>query len=306
MIPAPTGLATLAGGRRLAYDDLGDPGGVPVVYLHGCPDCRLTRPPLGDDAARAAGARVIAVDRPGYGRSDAAVDEDDVGLAADVIALADALELDRFAVLGWSSGGPGALALASLHPSRIAVAGVAAGQVPIEADADPDVFSALDPVIATRTATMGSMTVVEFADEVAPLLASTDMTLDIAREHLVEGKSAAYLRDLFAVGGLVDQLALAAVAAVEQGLEGVIRDLRCMVSPWTFPLSSIEVPVVLWYGTDDATLGPAAGRWLADRIPGATLEVLEASHLLPLVRWESLLTNLVSHVRRKEANATQP
>ena len=112
MIPPPTGVVALPDGRRLAYDDVGDPLGAPVVYLHGCPDCRLTRPP--DDAVAAGvGARVIAVDRPGYGSSDPDPHGDDNALAADVIVLADELGVDRFAVLGWSSGGPSALAAAA-------------------------------------------------------------------------------------------------------------------------------------------------------------------------------------------------
>src|SRR5262249_59195174 len=57
---------------------------------------------------------------------------DENALAMDVIALADALGIDRFAVLGWSSGGPDALALAAGHTERVAVAGVAAGLVPRE------------------------------------------------------------------------------------------------------------------------------------------------------------------------------
>jgi pimeloyl-ACP methyl ester carboxylesterase len=305
LIPAPTGSVTLPDGRRLAYDDVGDPSGSPIVYLHGCPDCRLTRPP-DDRIASRAGARVIAIDRPGYGSSDPDADGDDNALARDVVTLADALGIDRFGVIGWSSGGPGALALAASYRDRVTVAAVAAGQVPIEADADPAVRESLDPVMATRAEAIAGMSADEFAEAVAPLVAATGMTDGLAREHIVEGKDAAYLRDLTAVDGLLDQLALGMVVAVEHGLAGVERDMRCMVRPWPFDLSSIEVPVVLWYGTDDAILGPAAGRWLADRIPGAQLHVVETSHLLPLVRWESLLTQLVSHVDRKDANAHQP
>src|SRR3546814_9854456 len=56
-------------GLSLALDDVGDPGGEPVVYLHGTPDSRLARHP--DDAiARACGVRLIAIDRPGSGDSD--------------------------------------------------------------------------------------------------------------------------------------------------------------------------------------------------------------------------------------------
>lgn len=305
MIPAPTGTITLADGRRLAYDDVGDPAGAPVVYLHGCPDCRLTRHPDDGVAARC-GVRLIAVDRPGYGASDADDNGDENALAADVVALVDALDVDRFAVLGWSAGGPCALALAAGHPTRIAVAGVAAGQVPIEADADPEVRNALDPVIATRSDVLATMNPDAFAAEVAPLVASRGLTMELAREFVVEGKSPEYLRDLDAVEGLLHQLALGMSAAVEHGLAGTERDLCRMVSSWPFDLAGITTPVVLWYGSNDTVFGPGAGQWLAQRIPGAQLEVVEASHLLPLVRWESILTVLISHLDRREEHATQP
>ena len=132
------------------------------------------------------------------------------------------------------------------------------------------------------------------------------MPVELARESILEGKAAPYLRDLDSVAGLVDQLALGMAAAVEHGLAGVERDLRAMVAPWGFALRDIEPPVRLWYGTDDVVFGPAAGRWLAERIPTARFELVEASHLLPLVRWESILTTLVAHLDRKDVNATQP
>ena len=290
----PTGTVELPDGRTLAFDDVGDPSGVPIVFLHGCPDCRLARHP-DDRIAAAAGVRLIAVDRPGYGRSDAHPAGTEATQAEDIVALADALGIRRFAVLGWSSGGPGALALAAKHADRVLAVGVAAGQVPMEADADPAVAAAIDPVIAMRTETMATMSPDEFAAMVAPLLAPLDAPLELAMEAVVEGKDAAYLRDLASVDGLHEWLAAMSIAAVEHGLAGAERDMRAMVSPWPFELESIAVPVVLWYGTEDHRFKPPAGRWLADRIPGARLEVFEgASHLLPFVHWRALLDELAT------------
>src|SRR3954470_432261 len=279
--PEPTGSVTLADGRTLAYDDVGDRSGFPVVFLHGCPDCRLARHP-DDGIAADAGVRLIAVDRPGYGRSDADPASTESSQADDIVALADALGIDRFAALGWSSGGPGALALAARHGERVTAVGIAAGQVPMEADADPAVLADMDPVIAMRSEMLGTMTPDEFAAMVAPLVAPLDADLELAMEAVTEGKDAAYLRDIAAVDGLHEWLARMSIAAVERGLAGVERDMRAMVSPWPFTLESIAAPVVLWYGTADHRFKPAAGRWLADRILGSRLEVLEgASHLLP-------------------------
>ena len=57
---------TLADGRTLGFDDVGDPAGVPVLYVHGTPDSRRARHP-DDGVAAAAGVRLVAVDRPGFG-----------------------------------------------------------------------------------------------------------------------------------------------------------------------------------------------------------------------------------------------
>ena len=281
---AGAGAVVLADGRLLAFDDTGAPGGVPVVYLHGCPDCRLSRHPDDTIAARA-GVRLIAIDRPGYGASDPDPAGDQRTLADDVVALADALGIDRFAVLAWSAGGPSALALAARHPDRVAVAGVACG-VPEAAEPEerPDALAA----------------------EMAPLVATPGMPVDLARESLLEGKDHHYRSDLASVDGLADHLAAALSTAVAGGLAGVERDLREMATPWPFDPVAIAVPVLLWYGTHDPIAPPAVGEGIAARIHDARVDVVESSHLLPLVRWESLLITLVSEFERKEPHASQP
>lgn len=291
MTPAPSGTIVRPGGRALAYDDIGAPGGSPVVYLHGNPDCRLTRPPV----AAVDGVRIIAVDRPGYGASGTDPAATYASMADDVAALLDALGIGRAAVLAWSAGGPVALAAAERHPDIVAALGLAAVMPPIEADADPAVRAALNPAFAARTELVADAGVEALVDMVTPLLAPLAPDLDLAREFVVEGQDEAYLADLAAVPGLHDQLALALTVAVASSLDGPAMDARCAFEPAHLDLGAVRAPTTLWFGTADAMCGPAAGRWLADRIPGAHLEVLEgASHLLTLVHWQRLVRELVN------------
>src|SRR5262245_15438675 len=95
---------TLSDGRRLAYSEFGDPAGLPVFYFHGAPSSRLEPLLIGDDALKQTGFRFIAPDRPGIGGSDPKPDRRIVDWPADVSALADALRLKRFGVLGNSGG----------------------------------------------------------------------------------------------------------------------------------------------------------------------------------------------------------
>jgi pimeloyl-ACP methyl ester carboxylesterase len=96
-------LVTLPDGYRLNVEEIG--AGFPVIVLHGGPgmDHQMFRPyldPLGEDF------RVLYVDERGQGRSDR-VDPERLSLrvfARDVDLLAEALELDAFALLGHSFG----------------------------------------------------------------------------------------------------------------------------------------------------------------------------------------------------------
>ena len=121
----------LSDGRRLGYAEFGDPQGSPAFHFHGFPGTRLTGRLHAEDAA-AAGVRLISPDRPGMGLSDFQPRRRITQWPHDVSELADALGIDRFAVLGLSGGGPYALACASEIPQRITMCGVISGMAPID------------------------------------------------------------------------------------------------------------------------------------------------------------------------------
>jgi pimeloyl-ACP methyl ester carboxylesterase len=134
----------LRDGRRLAYEEYGAADGQPVFFFHGWPGSRLDFAP-NDAAAAAAGVRVIAVDRPGIGGSDHQPGRRVLDWPKDVAALADALAVERFAVLGFSFGGPYARACAYALPDRVIRCGLVSCLAPID---DPDAKRGMPP--ATR------------------------------------------------------------------------------------------------------------------------------------------------------------
>ena len=121
----------LRDGRRLGYAEWGDPGGRPLLYFHGWPGSRLEGR-LGDEAARARGVRLIALDRPGMGLSDYQPRRTLVDWPDDVIQVAAALGLDRFAVLGISGGGPFAAACAWKLSEQLTGAGIVSCLAPVD------------------------------------------------------------------------------------------------------------------------------------------------------------------------------
>src|SRR4029079_7237537 len=91
----------LSDGRRLGYAEYGDPNGRPVLFFHGFGTSRVICPP-DVELARSLGARLIAVDRPGIGLSEALPGRRLLDWPRDVAELANQLKLDRFAIIGWS------------------------------------------------------------------------------------------------------------------------------------------------------------------------------------------------------------
>src|SRR5262245_32281658 len=115
-------LLSLDDGRALHAWEGGDADGVPIAFHPGTPSGRL-QAVLGAESARQVGVRLVSLNRPGYGRStDTPPGLASVGL--DTMRVADALGIDRFAVLGASGGGPYALATGLADPSRVLAIGV--------------------------------------------------------------------------------------------------------------------------------------------------------------------------------------
>ena len=122
----------LQDGRWLAYAEFGDPAGRPVLFFHATPGYRLN-PWLTDAELRSAGVRLIAADRPGVGRSTPQPRRVLLDWPDDVRQLADALGLERFAVVGFSNGGPHAAACAYKLGPRVSATALVAPLPPLDA-----------------------------------------------------------------------------------------------------------------------------------------------------------------------------
>ncbi|MDH3303442.1 MAG: alpha/beta hydrolase [Acidimicrobiia bacterium] len=107
--------------RTLAYAEWGDGSGLPIFHYHGSSS---SRPEHLLQAEVLDGVRLVTIDRPGHGLSDFQPERTLLDWPEDVAALADKLEIDRFAVSGWSAGGPNALACAYRIPERLTGVGL--------------------------------------------------------------------------------------------------------------------------------------------------------------------------------------
>lgn len=284
----------------MTLDDVGDPAGAPLLYLHGTPDSRLARP--ADDAVAArAGVRLLALDRPGYGGSDPLPADTAPGigpLVSQVAAALDDVAVGRTALLAWSGGTLAALALAAGLPERVSALGVVAGLVPRQAYDD----AAVREAGAERLPTLelaDTMAPGQLGAAVAPLLAPYPCDHALALEHQAEHRDPAGALELASVVGGADRMADALVEAVRHGLAGIAADVEAQARPLDVDLAAVGCPTHLWYGTADAVTPPAFGEWYARELPDATLDVVPgAAHYLLFTRWAEILgTVAAAHLR---------
>jgi pimeloyl-ACP methyl ester carboxylesterase len=257
--------------RELAVLDAGHESGPAVIGSHGTPGSALIWRGVVQDA-EARGMRAIGYDRPGYGKSDPQPGRRVADAAADVIAIADALGIERFAVVGGSGGGPHALACAALLPERVVAVASLAGVAPYPAEG-------LDWL-----AGMGQDNLDEFAatlegrEALEPFLRQqADAMLSADPEALVEVlRSLCSPPDVAVLTGEFAEYVLDATRrGIGESLEGWIDDDFVFMHPWCFELDEISVPVQLWHGAQDRFVPVAHGRWLAERIPGVEAHISE-------------------------------
>ena len=288
-------LLRLADGRRVQLWQGGAAGGHPVLFFHGCPDSRRAAFG-GENAARRAGVRLIAFNRPGYGDSDPAA-SDHRSVADDVVALADLLGIDRFAVLGMSVGGPYALACAAIHPGRVTAAAVVSA---------PGDGTAMDPAwhrdglseeqreVLSRAAGLPADEAVElFRPEFAAWVAS--MRIEDPDDTALARRWTAGLHPLDA--RLVSALPAAEVAAAAREalaqLDGYLRDAATLFRPWAFDVARVSCPTTVWCGEQDTNHPPRNSRWLTAQVPDARLVVRPTAHLGTLLEhWDEILRDL--------------
>lgn len=284
-MPSAAHSLTLPDGRELEYLTGGAADGFPLVHHTGTPSAAVVDP-LVWAAAERAGLHLVTYSRPGYGASTPrpAPDGWPVPIAADAedtTALLDHLGMGEFVTLGWSGGGPRALACAATLPGRCLAAATLAGVAPAD-ESGPD-----------WTEGMGEENVRDFAaaregrdsygpiavDQAAALATVTAADIVASMGDLVDEVDAAALSD-----EIGEAVAASFNHAVAQGPGGMVEDTLQIVQPWGFDLAAITVPVSVWQGARDRMVPFAHGRWLAAAIPGARAHLFDDEGHISLVR----------------------
>ncbi len=249
------------GGVLHVYDTCpGDRGGdlLPVLWHHGTPSTGHPPAPLFDTAA-ALGLRWVGYDRPGYGGSTPAPDRPVSSAATYAEAVADALELDRFAVMGHSGGGPHALACAALLPSRVVAAVAIASLAPYGP-------GGLEPAAYTAGMAVSGASALDSAARGRAAKEAHEASAGDYDPEFTPG-DLAMLDGEWAWFTAVVRAAAASVPAP------AIDDDLAYVRPWGFDLAAVHAPTLLLQGERDRIVPPAHAHHLAQAIPAAELRL---------------------------------
>jgi len=274
----------LVDGRQVGVWRFGADGGWPLVWDHGGLICGLDAKVI-DDVARQCGADIISIDRPGIGRSEAWSMSSIAQWPHTVEQVANLLRLERFAVAGWSGGGPYALACAAAMPQRVRAVATVARMAPLERPRHVvELGLWLDKLLipGARWAPRAAAAVLWLTRWIPDCYMVRE-----TRRGLVGS------RDLAALDPALPSLLAAIREATCRGVGGMVDEYRRYYGSWGFDLREVRQSVTIWQGEHDTWLPMGHARRLASLLPECTLRVVPSTgHLLPLVVADQILDNL--------------
>ncbi len=270
----------LSDGRAFGLARYGAEAGLPVLALHGAPASRYMFD-VADEAARELGITLYCPDRPGYGLTPMDEEPRLRSRVEAMEAIADALRLDRFAVLGISGGGPYAVGLAERLGSRITALGLVSPMGPVA-----DLFE-----------TPGT-TAEEVKDAIHrghrwfflnlpkhPLILKTQaQTASAAFKAAPKMFSRLFAKMLSEADGQVlsqphveASIIRMTQESLRQGPIGGLGDMSVFSRPWEVAFDDLKRPVCLWQGTADRIVPAPISFWLASRFQDCSVERIEGA-----------------------------
>jgi proline iminopeptidase len=264
-------------------EELGDPTGLPLIVLHGGPGLDHThlRPwldPLGDEF------RLLYVDERGQGRSER-VDPSTLSLdvfARDVDLLAEALQLERFALLGHSFGAIistwHAINLGTAEAYVISSGGDSSEQLLADVEASCESMGEQGKAIAESWEWEQRVETPEHCAELmriqAPFHFHGEPPPDFAAETVYVPEVLRY----FAAAGYGD-------------------------FDYATDLGKVDKPTLVLVGAHDRTTTPRAARVLHEGIPGSAYAELEGAGHMSMVEAQDAYLGQVRDFLRRAAPA---
>lgn len=285
----------LSDGRTLDVRVEGPDDGPALVYIHGTPGSAAVLADIGGAALRR-GMHVVSWSRAGYSTSTRRPGRSVADSVSDAAEVLDRLGVETARVIGYSGGGPHALACGALLPGRFTAVASLAGVAPYaESLGSLDWFAGMgqDNVDEFGAALAGEDAVRTFLEpygEAFRTIQGDDIVGEIS--SLLPAVDRDYL-----TGSFGEDLARVFREAVSVSIDGIVDDDLAFTRAWGFDLADLHVPVTVWQGSDDLMVPFAHGEWLAAAIPGADAHLLAGDGHLSIVvgRAAEVLDDLLAH-----------
>ena len=270
-------------GGVVAFQEYGDPSGVPVIFCHGWPSSR-TMAQLADEPARALGVRIISPDRPGISGSSMQLDRKLSDWPSLVEQLVDNLGIGEFRILAISGGAPYAYATAVAISERVRAIAIVGGVISFAELKD---FKGLLPLYRYM---LGF-----YRNRPRPFLsfrAPIRLRPLLLKMLLLRPCDAASLCDDAAFEAIFESQRRAWRGSVE----GVLADARIYAEPWGFAIEDVRVPVRLWHGKEDRAFAVRLAEEIANRFPNCKARFIqdEGHYSLPIRHMREILEDLIS------------
>lgn len=258
----------LKDGRKLGYAEYGNSKGSVILYFHGHRSSRF-EPKMYDFRASLNNIRLIAIDRPGLGLSDFKQDRTILDWPDDVVELADALQIDNFAVLGGSGGGPFAAACAYKIPDKLIACGIVSGLGPIEFGTEGMAKNnRLELSLASKRVWLLKF-LFKLQNSYAKRLAKKDRDSLIKIFHKRAKDLPEPDRKIFEDQEKILLYLKLMTEPFCQGYQGPFHEAKLLGNPWGFDLKEISPKgkVFLWHGELDPSVPIRMARSVCEAIP---------------------------------------
>ncbi len=275
------------GQRILGVTEFGDPEGHPVLAFHGIPGTRLMFR-VTDQIARDLGLRIIASDRPGFGRSTPQPGRKLQDWLPEVDAILDAYEIDRFSLIGVSGGAPFAVATAAAYGTRVPAMILFGPVGPVQDLKESISLNRRERLIFLQAPQIGwllraSLLPMNTLFRIAPRI-KYDLFLRLLpkADRIIMDNPAIRAQVIDDVG-----------ESLKQGGEGMRSDLRIFSEPWHVNFDQIGARTVLWQGMIDNIVPVQAALRLGALIPDCTVhKIASGGHFWVYENIELVLSTL--------------
>lgn len=264
--PRRVGESEVRDGRVLGWAEFGHPEGDPVLWFHGTPGARTQVPPSVDAVALQRGFRVIAVERPGTGRSTDHQYRRIVEFGPDIRCLVDDLGIDRFGAVGLSGGGPYVLSVGKEMPDRLMVGTLLGGIGPTRGPDAVWSYTRLLRILAPTLEVLRS----PLGGALGPLVGLGEVAGERALgvvAFLIGGSDRDVMTEPDFASMFINDLSNAGQ------LRAAAHDIALFSRHWGFLLEEVTPPIVVWQGLADSIVPPSHGHHQAARLPNAQLRV---------------------------------